>query len=113
MAEKRGPNFEPVVDLLARLARDRVYGPLDMLSRVEDNDEFYMKMAREALYSALRYVSTEREPPPPGLEDSIWGTLAIIKKKPYFAKELALRALARAMSSGEKEGKEKKEGQGE
>ena len=41
MAEKRGPNFEPVVDLLARLARDRVYGPLDMLSRVEDNDEFY------------------------------------------------------------------------
>jgi len=50
MAERRGPNFEPVVDLLARLARDKVYGPLDMLSRVEDNDEFYMKMAREALY---------------------------------------------------------------
>jgi hypothetical protein len=84
-----------------------------MLSRVEDNDEFYMKMAREALYSALRYVSTEKEPPPPGLEDSIWGTLAIIKKKPYFAKELALRALARAMSSGEKEGEERKVGQGE
>ena len=114
MAERRGPNFEPVVDLLARLARDRVYGPLDMLSRVEDNDEFYMKMAREALYSALRYVSTEKgESPPPGLEDSIRGTLAIIRKKPYFAKEVALRALARAMSSREKEGKEKKEGQGE
>jgi hypothetical protein len=114
MAERRGPNFEPVVDLLARLARDKVYGPLDMLSRVEDNDEFYMKMAREALYSALRYVSTEKkEPPPSGLEDSIRGTLAIIKKKPYFAKEVALRALARAMSSREKEGEEKREGQGE
>jgi len=112
MAERRGPNFEPVVDLLARLARDRVYGPLDMLSRVEDNDEFYIKMAREALYSALRYVSTEKEAYP-GLEDSIRLTLAVIGNKPYFAKELALRALARAMSSGEKEGEEKKEGQGE
>jgi hypothetical protein len=112
MAKKRGPNFEPVVDLLARLARDRIYGPLDMLSRVEDNDEFYMKMAREALYSALRYVSTEKgEPPRPGLEDSIRRTLAIIRKKPYFAKELALRALARAMSSREKEGEERKEGE--
>jgi hypothetical protein len=114
MAEKRGPNLEPVVDVLARLARDRVYGPLDMLSRVEDNDEFYVKMAREALYSALRYVSTEKgESPPPGLEDSIRRTLAIIRKKPYFAKEVALRALARAMSSREKEDGEKKEGQGE
>jgi hypothetical protein len=112
MAKKRGPNFEPVVDLLARLARDRIYGPLDMLSRVEDNDEFYMKMAREALYSALRYVSTEKgEPPRPGLEDSIRRTLAIIRKKPYFAKELALRALARAMSGREKEGGGRKEGE--
>jgi hypothetical protein len=109
MAEKRGPNFEPVVDLLARLARDRVYGPLDMLSRVEDNDEFYMKMAREALYSALRYVSTEKEAYP-GLEDSVRRTLAVIKKKPYFAKELALRALARAMSGRGKE-EERKEGE--
>jgi hypothetical protein len=110
MAERRGPNFEPVVDLLARLARDRVYGPLDMLSRVEDNDEFYMKMAREALYSALRYVSTEKEAYP-GLEDSIRLTLAVIGNKPYFAKELALRALARAMSGREKEGEERKEGE--
>jgi hypothetical protein len=114
MTERRGLNLEPVVDLLARLARDKVYGPLDMLSRVEDNDEFYMKIAREALYSALRYVSTEKkEPPPPGLEDSIRQTLAIINNRPYSAKEVALRALARAMSSREKEGEEKKEGQGE
>jgi hypothetical protein len=110
MADKRSPNFEPVVDLLARLARDRVYGPLDMLSRVEDNDEFYMKMAREALYSALRYVSTEKEAYP-GLEDSIRLTLARIKKEPHFAKELALRALARAISGGEKEGGGRKEGE--
>jgi hypothetical protein len=110
MADKRSPNFEPVVDLLARLARDGVYGPLDMLSRVEDNDEFYMKMAREALYSALRYVSTEKEAYP-GLEDSVRRTLAVIKKKPYFAKELALRALARAMSGREKEGGGRKEGE--
>jgi len=105
MSEKR-VSVEPVVDLLARLARDRVYGPLDMLSRVEDSDEFYMKMAREALYSALRYVSTEKEAHP-GLEDSIESALDAIRKRPYFAKELALRALARAMSG------EKREGQGE
>jgi len=105
----RTPGFKPVVDLLARLARDGVYGPIDMLSRVEDSDEFYMKMAREALYSALRYASTEKEAHP-GLEDSIRLTLAVIGDKPYFAKELALRALAKAMSSGEKE-EEGKEGE--
>jgi len=101
MAEKQTLNLEPVLDVLARLAKDKVYGPLDMLSRVEDNDEFYMKMAREALYSALRYVSTEKEAYP-GLESSIRQILAIIEKRPYFAKELALKALARAL--GGKEG---------
>jgi hypothetical protein len=103
----RAPSFGPVVDLLARLARDGVYGPLDMLSRVEDSDEFYMKMAREALYSALRYASTEKEAHP-GLEESIGLVLNAIRNKPYFAKELALRALAKAMSGG---GEEKKEGE--
>jgi hypothetical protein len=106
----RTTSFEPVVELLAGLARDGIYGPLDMLSRVEDNDEFYMKMAREALYSALRFASTEKEMYP-GLEDSIRLTLAVIGNKPYFAKELALRALARAMSGREKEGEERKEGE--
>jgi len=100
MAEKQTLNLEPVLDVLARLAKDKVYGPLDMLSRVEDNDEFYMKMAREALYSALRYVSTEKEKEEyPGLESSIRQILAIIEKRPYFAKELALKALAKAMSA--------------
>ncbi|AET32400.1 hypothetical protein [Pyrobaculum ferrireducens] len=70
-----------------------------MLSRVEDSDEFYMKMAREALYSALRYVSTERVAYQQ-LEDSVRLALAVIEKRPHFAKELALRALARSMSAG-------------
>ena len=102
MAEKQALNLEPALNVLARLAKDKVYGPLDMLSRVEDSDEFYMKMAREALYSALRYVSAEEEAYP-DLESSIRQVLAIIEKRPYFAKELALKALARALGGGASE----------
>lgn len=99
---RKAPEFKPVVDMLARLARDRVYGPLDLLSRVEDNDDFYMRLAREALYSALRYLSTygyaDAE-----LEEAVEVALKYIERRPYLAKELALRALAKAMS-GEKPG---------
>jgi len=89
--------LEPLISTLAQLAREGVYGPLDLLSRVEDNDEFYMRLAREALYSALRYLSTERRNVPE-LEKSVELALRVIEKRPYFAKELALKALAKAMS---------------
>ncbi len=99
MAEKQS-SPDPVVELLAALARDKVYGPLDMLSRVEDNDEFYMKLAREALYSAMRYASTDKQLRIPNLEEAVELVLKFIERRPYFAKELALKALARAMSGG-------------
>jgi len=99
MSEGKHAPEEPVVELLARLARDRVYGPLDMLSRVEDNDEFYMKMAAEALYDALRYASTEGAPIP-DIEASVRYVMGTIEKRPRYAKRLALKALARAMSGG-------------
>jgi 3-polyprenyl-4-hydroxybenzoate decarboxylase len=98
MSEEKRFDDEPVVNILAHLARDKVYGPLDLLSRVEDNDEFYMKMAREALYMALRYVSTEGQSYE-RLEDSVKSVLALIEKRPQYAKELALKALAKAMST--------------
>ncbi|MEM1598782.1 MAG: hypothetical protein QXP31_07825 [Pyrobaculum sp.] len=91
-------SFEPLVDLLAELAREKVYGPLDLLSRVEDSDEFYMRLAREALYSALRYYSTSGRPVQ-NLEAAVEQALRIIERRPYFAKELALKALAKAMST--------------
>jgi hypothetical protein len=107
MAERQ-PNLESVVDMLAMLARDKVYGPLDMLSRVEDNDEFYMKLAREALYSAMRYISTDKQLRIPNLDESVEFALRLIERRPHVAKELALKALARAMSAkGEEEGDEK------
>lgn len=96
---KKDINIDPVVKVLSILAKNKIYGPLDMLSRVEDRDEFYMKMAREALYSALRYVSTEKKNFE-GLEEAIESVLRLIEARPYFAKELALKALAQAMSSG-------------
>jgi hypothetical protein len=101
--EQSSGDFEkrvrPVIDVLARLAKDRVYGPLDLLSRVEDSDEFFMRMAREALYTALRYVSTEKETYP-GLEDSVNLVLRMIERRPLFAKELALKSLAVALGGG-------------
>jgi hypothetical protein len=99
MSEGKHAPEEPVVELLARLARDRVYGPLDMLSRVEDSDEFYMKMAAEALYDALRYASTEGAPIS-DIEASVRYVMGTIEKRPRYAKRLALKALARAMSGG-------------
>lgn len=90
-------NLDPIIEVLARLAQDKVYGPLDMLSRVEDRDEFYMKMAREALYSAVRYYATEGQPVLE-LEDAVETALRLIEARPHVAKELALKALARAMS---------------
>jgi hypothetical protein len=85
-----------------------------MLNRVEDNDEFYMRMARDALYTALRYVSTNKDfKADSGLYRSVEAALAMIEKRPYFAKELALKALARAMAQRMTEGAEAKEaGQG-
>lgn len=90
-------NIDPLIDALAKLAADKVYGPLDMLGRVEDSDDFYMRLARDALYSALRYLSTEKDRYP-GLEQSVELALRVIEKRPHFAKELALKALAKALS---------------
>jgi hypothetical protein len=99
MSEDKHASEEPVVELLARLARNRIYGPLDMLSRVEDRDEFYMKMAAEALYGALRYASAEGAPAP-DVEGSVRYVMDAIERRPRYAKRLALKALARAMSGG-------------
>lgn len=100
-------NLDPVIEVLSKLARDKVYGPLDMLSRVEDRDEFYMKMAREALYSAVRYYATEGGSVT-DLESSVETALRLIESRPHVAKELALKALARALSA-EKKGERKAE----
>lgn len=90
--------ISPVVEVLADLAREKVYAPIDMLSRVEDNDEFYLRLSREALYTALRYVSTEADRSKyTGLEEAVKLVLSVIEKRPSFAKELALKALARSM----------------
>jgi hypothetical protein len=95
--EKRELNIEPLVDLLVKVAKDKNYSPIDLLSRVEDNDEFYMRMAREALYEAIRFASVDNEKYP-GLDEAVRQVLALIEKRPYVAKEIALKALARALA---------------
>ncbi len=96
MAEKQS-SPDPVVELLAALARDKVYGPLDMLSRVEDNDEFYMKLAREALYSAMRYASTDKQLRIPNLEEAV--EMCSRRFKRYLAGLVQLCCLPRLLLS--------------
>lgn len=51
MSSSKYPN---IVELLAYLVKEKVYGPVDRLARATDLETVYM-----ALYEALRYVSTE------------------------------------------------------
>ncbi|MEM4494094.1 MAG: hypothetical protein QXJ71_10145, partial [Pyrobaculum sp.] len=63
-------------------------------------------------YSAVRYYATEGGLVPE-LEDAVETALRLIEARPHAAKELALKALARAMSaekSAAGKGEEKKAG---
>lgn len=46
--------YSGIVELLAYLVKEKVYGPVDRLARATDLETIYM-----ALYEALRYASTE------------------------------------------------------
>jgi len=46
--------YSSIVELLAYLVKEKVYGPVDRLARATDLESIYT-----ALYEALRYASTE------------------------------------------------------
>lgn len=48
------PRFEMLINALALLVKDNVYGPVDRMARATD-----LEMVRTALYEALRYLSTD------------------------------------------------------
>jgi len=52
--ENLSSKYSSIVELLAYLVKERVYGPVDRLARATDLETIYM-----ALYEALRYASTE------------------------------------------------------
>ncbi|CCC80916.1 hypothetical protein [Thermoproteus tenax] len=96
--EQKKLSLEPLVHVLSCLAREKYYGPLDRLARVEDNDEFYVTTAMEALYDALRYFGTlEGCARPEGLDEAVRAFAALVKRRPAVAKEVAFKALAKAV----------------
>lgn len=46
--------YEGIIEILAHLVKDNVYGPVDRLARAAD-----LNMVRVAIYEAIRYISTE------------------------------------------------------
>ncbi|ACB39925.1 conserved hypothetical protein [Pyrobaculum neutrophilum V24Sta] len=90
--------MEPLIYVLSCLVREKYYGPLDRLARVEDSDEFYVTMAMEAVYDALRYFGTLKDcARPEGLEEAVRAFAALVKRRPAVAKEVAFKALAKAV----------------
>jgi hypothetical protein len=52
--ENLNSRYPNLVELLAYLVKEKVYGPVDRLARAADLETVYM-----AIYEALRYASTE------------------------------------------------------
>lgn len=90
------PRFEKLVEALAYLVRDNVYGPVDRLARATELD-----MVRTALYEALRYLSTEiRKGAVPLVvdEEEVRGFLEEIERRGVgVARRVAIEALARGL----------------
>jgi len=93
MAEEKkqeGREFiESLINMLARLAADKMYGPLDVLGTAPD-----ISIALSYLYTAIRYARTQNYPIP--TEDDINKFVAIAKKNPEVMREIAIKALIRA-----------------
>ena len=82
-------HFNGLIEMLARLASEKVYGPLDVLATTPS-----VSMALGSLYNAIRYVKNQGYPVPS--EDEINAFIAIAKRNPEFLSEIAIRALIRA-----------------
>jgi hypothetical protein len=78
-----------IIDMLARLASDKMYGPLDVLATTPD-----ISVALGSLYNAIRYAKSQGYAIPSEEEFSTF--VAIAKKNPEVMREIAIKALIRA-----------------
>lgn len=95
--EESSEFLSSIVNTLAILAKEEVYGVLDTLAYVSD-----LSIVYSALYNAIRYLSTDenlRSKIPSENELNI--LFKIANKNPAVLRELAIRALARALKGGE------------
>lgn len=85
--------YEKIVEMLALVVKDRVFGPVDRMARAIDTDSVKL-----ALYEAMRYVSSgpeglKRELPKPEEIEEFINDLRI--KGPGLARDVALKAYAK------------------
>jgi hypothetical protein len=78
-----------VIEMLAGLASDKVYEPLDVLATTPD-----ISVALGSLYNAIRYAKSQGYPIPS--EEEFNAFVAIAKKNPEVMREIAIKALIRA-----------------
>jgi hypothetical protein len=84
-----------IIEMLARLASDKMYGPLDVLATTPD-----ISVALGSLYNAIRYAKSQGYAIPS--EEEFNAFVAIARKNPEVMREIAIKALIRAEKLGEK-----------
>ncbi len=88
-------SFNGLIEMLARLATEKVYGPLDVLATTPS-----VSVALASLYNAIRYAKNQGYSVPD--EDEINAFMAIARKNPEVMREVAIKALIRSEKLGEK-----------
>ncbi|WP_338602888.1 hypothetical protein V6M85_03170 [Sulfolobus tengchongensis] len=82
-----------IVDLLAELAKDKVYGILDTFAYVSN-----LSIVYASLYNAIRYLASKEEYKDKiPSEDELNKLFGIARENPTILREVAIRALARAL----------------
>ena len=82
--------LDTMIEALSYLAKDKMYGPLDVLATTPDP-----QLAYGVLYNAIRYLASQGYPTP--TEDDINKLLARARKQPEILREIAIKALVRGV----------------
>jgi hypothetical protein len=91
---KQGREFLPgLVNMLARLAGEKSYGPLDALATAPS-----IQTALPAIYNAVRYAITQGYPVPS--EEELNTFIAMARRDPSIMREIAIKALIKTVRQG-------------
>ena len=82
-----------IIEMLARLAGEKSYGPLDALATASS-----IQTALPAIYNAVRYAITQGYQVPS--EEELNTFIALAKRDPSIMREVAIKALIKAVRQG-------------